>query len=72
MKMWVRSLALLSELGIWRCCELWCRPQTWLGSRVAVAVVGSYCLDLTPSLELTYAVGGALKRRKTKKTMDIS
>ena len=20
------------------CCELWCRLQTWLGSRVAVAV----------------------------------
>ena len=25
--------------GIWRCRELWCRSQTWLGSGVAVAVV---------------------------------
>ena len=24
---------------IWHCRELWCRLQTWLGSRVAVAVV---------------------------------
>uniref|UniRef100_A0A4X1TD05 Cystatin B n=2 Tax=Sus scrofa TaxID=9823 RepID=A0A4X1TD05_PIG len=24
--------------GIWHCCDLWCGLQTWLGSRVAVAV----------------------------------
>ena len=31
--------ALLSRLRIWRCCELWGRLQTWLRSRVAVALV---------------------------------
>ena len=30
---------LLSGLRIWRCPELWCTSQTWLGSAVAVAVV---------------------------------
>ena len=29
---------LLSGLTIRRCRELWCRLQTWLGSRVAVAL----------------------------------
>ena len=38
MRIWVWSLASLSGPGIWRCCELWCRSQTWLGSHVAVAV----------------------------------
>ena len=38
-RLWVLSLALLSGLRIWRCCELWCRSQTWLRSGVAVAVV---------------------------------
>ena len=31
--------ASLSGLRVWRCQELWCRSQTWLGSSVAVAVV---------------------------------
>ena len=35
----VQSLALLSELRIWHCHELWCRSQTRLGSGIAVAVV---------------------------------
>ena len=39
MRLRVRSLALLSELRIQRCCELWCRLQTRLRSCVAVAVV---------------------------------
>jgi len=34
----VRSLPLLSGLTIQRCRELWCRLQTQLGSRVAVAL----------------------------------
>ena len=53
MRMWVRSLALLSGLGIWHCHELWCRSQTRLGSHVAVAVVqaSSCSSDSTPSLE---------------------
>ena len=51
-RMWVQSLALLSELRIWHCRELWCRSQTWLGSCVAVAVVQtSRCSSTsTPSL----------------------
>ena len=39
MRMQVQSLTLLSVLRIWRCHELWCRLQMWLGSHVAVAVV---------------------------------
>ena len=39
MRMQVRSLASLSGLRIWHCCEQWCRLQTWLRSWVAVAVV---------------------------------
>ena len=36
MRLQVQSLALLSGLRI-RCChKLWCRSQTWLGSRIAV------------------------------------
>ena len=38
MRMQVRSLALLSELRIQHCCELWRRSQTRLGSSIAVAV----------------------------------
>ena len=38
MRFWVRSLPLLSGLRIWGCCELWCRSQTRLRSRTAVAV----------------------------------
>ena len=37
-RMWVQFLALLSELRIQCCCELWCRLQTQHGSGVAVAV----------------------------------
>ena len=52
--MQVRSLALLSGLRIWRCCELWYRLQMPLRhqSRVAVAVgwAGNYSSDSTPSL----------------------
>ena len=39
MRLQVRSLALLSGLRIRRCCELWCRLQTRLGSQVAVVLV---------------------------------
>ena len=38
MKLWVRSLALLSGLRIQNCHELWCRLYTQLGFGVAVAV----------------------------------
>ena len=38
MRLCVHSLASLSGLRIWDCCELWYKLQTWLGSCVAVAV----------------------------------
>ena len=38
MSMWVQSLALLSGLRIQHCCELWCRLQMRLRSRIAVAL----------------------------------
>ena len=59
MRLWVRSLALLSGLSIRRCHELWCRPQMQLGSPVAVA------------LALHMLRGVALeKKKKKKKQMD--
>ena len=39
MKLQVQSPTLLNGLRIWRCCEVWCRSQTRLGSCVALAVV---------------------------------
>ena len=39
MRMQVQSLVSLSGSGICHCCELWCRSQMRLGSRVTVAVV---------------------------------
>ena len=69
MRTWVRSLASISGLRIPHCHELWCRSQTRLGSRVAVAVVqdGSYSSDLTPSLGTSICHGnGPRKGRKTK------
>ena len=38
MRLRVRSLASLGGLRIWHGRELWCRSQTWLKSRVAVAL----------------------------------
>jgi len=46
MRVWVRSLASLSGLKILHCHELWYRLQTYLGSRVAVAVVRSLAWEL--------------------------
>ena len=34
-----RFMSCLVGLRIWRCRELWCGLQTWLGSGVAVALV---------------------------------
>ena len=69
MKIWVQSLALLSGLRIWPCCEMWCRSQMRLRSGVAVAM-GSWQLQLRfhpLAWELPHAAGLALKRRKKKK-----
>ena len=66
MRMQIRSLALLSGLRIWRCWELLCALQTWLGSgiAVAVAVAGSCSTNSTPAWETPYAMGVALKKKK--------
>ena len=52
MRTQVQSLVSISGLRNQRCRELWCRSQTQLGSRVAVAVAeaGSCSSDSTPNL----------------------
>ena len=62
----VRSLALLSELRIRRCRELWCRLQTRLGSGVAVAVARA-ALIRPLAWKPPHAAAEALKGQKTKK-----
>ena len=62
----VQSLALLIELRIWHCCELWCRSQRrldmmllWLWYRLAaVAPIGPL------AWEPPYVLGMALKSKK--------
>ena len=66
MRLWVPSLASLSGLRIWCCCELWCRLQMWLRSDVAVAMDSGYSSDWTPSLGTSICPG--YKRQKTKQT----
>ena len=65
----VQSLALLSGLGIRRCRKLWCRLQTWLGSRVAVALpqTGGYSSDSTPSLGTSICHGSSPRKGKKRK-----
>ena len=65
---WVWSLALLSELTIWCCSELWCRLQTPLGSHVAMAlaVAGSCSSDLIPSLGTCICHRCGPKKQKIK------
>ena len=54
MRIRVQSLALLSELRIQHCCELWCKVPTQLGSGIAI---------LPLAWELPYAVGTGLKKK---------
>ena len=64
-----RTLALLSGLRM-RCCpELWCRLQTRLGSRIAVALVqaGGNSSDQTPSLRTSMCHGCGPRKDKKKK-----
>jgi len=71
MRLWVRSLASLSGLRIWRGCELWCRSQMWLGSGVAVAGIGwQYSSDSTPSLGPS--ICHRCSPQKTKKDKSIN
>ena len=68
MRLQVRSLALISGLGI-RCCrELWCRSQMPLRSCVAVAVVstGSCGSSWTPSLGSSICLGCRPKKQTNK------
>ena len=72
MRLRVWSLPLLSGLTIRRCRELWCRSQTRLGSRVAVALAGLVAIAPIRPLawEPPYAAGEAqemAKRQKDKK-----
>ena len=69
MRLWVWSLALLSELRIWHCCELRCSLQGWLGCGVAttVAVAGNCSSDSTPSLGISICYGCSPKKKKKKK-----
>ena len=72
MRLWVRSLASLRGLRIWRCRELWCRSQTWPGSHAVVAVMqaGSYSSDWTPSLGNSMCHGWGPKNKKGQKTIN--
>ena len=65
----VRSLALLSGLRIRHCHELWCRSQTQLGSRVAVALFRPVATAPIQPLawEPPHATGAALEKAKKKK-----
>ena len=62
-----QSLALLSRLRIWHCCELWCRLQIQLGSGTAVAVAAATVPIQPLAWEPPCAMGMALKRPKKKK-----
>ena len=52
-----------------RCCELWCRSQTLLGSGVAMAVAkaGGYSSDCTPSLGTSICRGCGPNLKKINK-----
>ena len=67
-RMQVRSLALLSELRLWRCHELWCRLQIRIGSCIAVTVVqaSSYSSDLIPGLGTSICRRCSPKKQKYK------
>ena len=66
MRMWVRSLVSLSGLRIQHRCELWCRWQMWLRSRVAMAVVqaGSCSSDSNPNLGTSMCPRCSPKKQK--------
>ena len=72
--MQVQSLASLSGLRIWRCCELCCKLQTWLGSRIAVAVVwaGTYRSDSTPSLGTSMCQECRPEKQKQRQKQTLS
>ena len=69
MRLWVWSLASLNGLRTRRCCEPWCKSQTWLGSGIAVAVVyaGGYNSNWTPSLGTSICRGCSPRKDKKDK-----
>ena len=75
MRTQVQSLALLSGLRIWGCCELGCRSQAWLRSGIAVAVVqaGSCSFNSTPSLgtSICHRCGPKKMTKKKKKNLSL-
>ena len=65
MRMQVQTLASLSGLRIWHCCDLRYRLQTWL--RSGTAMLASSCSsDSTPSLGTSICRGFSPKKDKTK------
>ena len=74
MRMHIQSLASLSGLRTWCCCELWCRSQMRLGSWVAVAVAqaGSYSSNSPPSLGTSICHRCSPKEEKKKKVTSLS
>ena len=74
MRLQVPSLALLSELRIWRCRGLWCRLQIQLRSHVAEAVAQAdgYSSDSTFSLGISTCHGcGPKKQNKNKNKNEV-
>ena len=72
MAQWVTSLTSIHEDAhlmpgpwIWCCHELQSRLQTWLGSRVAVAVASSQSSDSTHSMEPSPCCRCGFKRKET-------
>ena len=65
----VWSLASLSGLRIWHCCELWCSSQTFLGSCIVEAVLqaSSCSLALIPNLGTSIYSRCSPKETKKKK-----
>ena len=63
----VRSLASLSGLRIWRCCELWCRSKTRLRFGVAVAVASLAATGLIWYLAWETSICGGCGQKKKKK-----
>ena len=84
MTQWVKNLTsthedmgsipgFVSGLRMWCCCKPRRRSQMQLGSGVAVAVVGSYSSDLTPSLgtSICYRCHPEKKKKKRKKLVNV-
>ena len=68
MRIQARSLALLSGLRIWHCCELWfgsqIQPRSHIAVAVAVVQAGSCSSNSIPSLGTSTYIGAALQKKK--------